>query len=666
MPGTIPGMNIIRKAVLAAALMAGIAPAFAQVPPPVPALPDTERRTSYTISASACNCAVGFQIYGDSTDYTNWIEVWLNGVQVTQSGNWTITSPTGSLASIPRPITDAVLTFTSARTGTVQIVGARRPRRTSQFAENRGVAARDLNQVISDLVAQNREVWDKTNDVTGRAVLAPPGETLAILASAANRKNQGACFDNSGNLSPCVGIPGSSFTAGNGITFTGVGPTQIAANIAGVTPIVVTPGQPTQISCPTCAVYNVPTFNLASFGAVSGADTGLRNSNAIANAIAACSAAGSGMIWVPAGNYLFATAATFSTSNCGMEGEGQGASILTYTGTGSGITIGPALGANIVNITFRSLQVACNAACARAINVRDVEQSIVFDNVQINAGSTGNESVRVTSNTPTTGGSYSVHFVNGTVINNCLTICLSVNPGGAGLAQAIFIDHVFFNGYAQYALLVTSGSGIFMTNTRVERHPGTGNTNPAIHVDTTSKVAIRNNYIEDEANATQIEIGAGVQALDIVGNYFTINVSAGIATSAGAIKHNGSTPAPTMVNIKENTFIGAGTIGKMVDFSAVAASQIHFEYNYVNMGNGTIVVDFGSSVRSTALFNTISVGTVSKGLSSAIGLTALDVAGNSSSGTYTTTFSDVDTSVLCAGVPSGSFTTNYAGRVTHC
>lgn len=245
-------MKHIRSLILAFVLSAWLAPAFAQAPPPVPALPDTERRTSYVISGSTCNCAIGFQLYGDSTDYANWIEVWVNGALIPQSGNWTITSATGSLGTIPRPITNAVLTFTTAQTGTVQIVGAQRPRRTSQFSESRGVAARDMNQVLSSLTAMLRENWDKTNDVTGRAVIAPPGETLAMLPKLANRLSQGACFDSSGNLVPCVSIPSSTIIAGNGITLTGVNPTTIAANLSGSAPIVVTPGNPTQISCPTC------------------------------------------------------------------------------------------------------------------------------------------------------------------------------------------------------------------------------------------------------------------------------------------------------------------------------------------------------------------------------------------------------------------------------
>jgi hypothetical protein len=214
-------------ALTAVGLLSSVAASFAQ-PAPVPALPDAERRTSYSISASTCNCAVGMQLYGDSTDVANWIQVVVNGVQVLQPGNWTITSPSGPISTLPRPITDAVLTFTTAKTGTVQIVGARRPRRTSQLSESRGVAARDFNQIVSDIIATQRENWDKTNDVTGRAVLAPPGETLALLPIKANRVNQGACFDNNGYLTSCVAVANSTFIAGNGITFTGLNPTTIS------------------------------------------------------------------------------------------------------------------------------------------------------------------------------------------------------------------------------------------------------------------------------------------------------------------------------------------------------------------------------------------------------------------------------------------------------
>src|SRR5258706_497086 len=95
-----------------------------------------------------------FALFGDGTDYANWVEVWLNGVRYNFNDatfGWTITSPSGSLSTLARPITNAVLTFNAVQTGTVQIVGARRPRRTSQFTENAGVSARNFNQVLTDI-----------------------------------------------------------------------------------------------------------------------------------------------------------------------------------------------------------------------------------------------------------------------------------------------------------------------------------------------------------------------------------------------------------------------------------------------------------------------------------------------------------------------------------
>jgi hypothetical protein len=252
-------MSLLRRLILAALLALSAVPAFGQAPPPVPALPDAERRTSYSISASTCSCSIGFQIYGDAADFGSWIEVFLNGV-LQSSSTYTITSPTGSLATIPRPITDAILTFNVATTGTVQIVGARRPRRSILFAENRGVAARDLNQAVNDIVAMLREDWDKINDVTGRAILAAPGEKLALLPAKAARANQGACFDTNGNLINCVSIPSSTFSAGAGITFTGTNPTVISTpTYSAGSGIAFTGSNPTVISSTLRTLLTGPT-----------------------------------------------------------------------------------------------------------------------------------------------------------------------------------------------------------------------------------------------------------------------------------------------------------------------------------------------------------------------------------------------------------------------
>lgn len=237
-------MNIIRRAILAIAMIAGLSPVFAQAPGPVPALPDTERRTSYSISASTCACAVGFQLYGDSTDVANWLVVAVNGIEMPQSGNWSISSPSGQIGTLARPITDAVLTFATAQTGTIQIVGAQRPRRLTEVAENRGVAARDFNQFANTVTAELRELWDRFL----RTPRVPPGETTPVLPPLASRANMGVCFDANGYFQPCVGTPGS-ISAGAGITFTGTNPTSISSQTyTGGSGITIGGGNPATIS----------------------------------------------------------------------------------------------------------------------------------------------------------------------------------------------------------------------------------------------------------------------------------------------------------------------------------------------------------------------------------------------------------------------------------
>ncbi len=182
---------------------------FAQAPAPVPALPDSPRITTYSISASTCACSVGFAIYGQTgTPVDAWIQVYVNGIAYLSTDptfGWSLSSVSGPLNSIARPITNAVLTFNSAQTGTVVILGDRRPSRTTQFSENRGVPARDLNQAVTDLQATQRELWDKSN----RSVVGQPGEVFSPLPKASTRANQFLCFDALGSPAVCTTSPGS-------------------------------------------------------------------------------------------------------------------------------------------------------------------------------------------------------------------------------------------------------------------------------------------------------------------------------------------------------------------------------------------------------------------------------------------------------------------------
>lgn len=343
-------MNILRRLILSLALAAGIAPALAQVPPPVPALPDTERRTSYSITATTCACAVNFALYGDSTDYQSWVEVWLNGNMVASNDatfGWTITSPTGPLSTIPRPITDAVLTFNAVQTGTIQIVGARRPRRAAQFSENRGVAARDLNQVLTDIIAQNRETWDKINDVTGRVPLARPGETLALLPALASRLNQGACFDSGGNLTTCVSVPGSTFVAGSGITFTGTNPTTISAT-AGVVPQLAANNNWTgqnSFNGDTLFGSGRPWCDVTAKGAVhDGTTDDTPAFNACLTQILTTKGYGSGVIFIPPATNVYCIKTgiyvnTGSTSSGGIIFQGSGIQATSLSACGQNVTV---------------------------------------------------------------------------------------------------------------------------------------------------------------------------------------------------------------------------------------------------------------------------------------------------------------------------------------
>lgn len=231
----------MRGVLVALAFIAGlVGPAMlmAQAPPPVPAMPDSERRTEYTITGSNCNCPIGFTLYGDATDFGAWIEVYLDGVKQ-DPATYSVTSPSGSLATLPRPITDAILSFTALTTGEVQIVGGRRPRRTQLFSENRGVAARDLNQVLNDVEAQNREAWD----MRGRTIRGAPGTEMGQLPSASDCANGFIQFDATGQNPTCVNL-----TTGDINTIT---PGSISNNLLANMP-------PLTVKCNPTAIDNAP------------------------------------------------------------------------------------------------------------------------------------------------------------------------------------------------------------------------------------------------------------------------------------------------------------------------------------------------------------------------------------------------------------------------
>lgn len=375
----------MRRIALAIALMLGLAaPAAAQAPPAVPALPDTARVTTYSLSASTCSCSVGFALYQSGTDVDQWISVYVNGVAKLSTDpafGWALTSATGSLGSIPRPITNAVLTFNTAQTASIIIVGNQRPRRLSQFSENRGVPARDLNQAITTDIAALRELWDKSN----RSIVGQPGETLTPLPSGTARAGLNLGFDGSGNptLVPPVfsggggtlGTAVSSNTALSAIASTAVPSiTRLGFTVVGDSPPILY--KSTSLACtlnagagdggsqvPTsdgkCWVADLPTPAPVTIWGAKG-DGSTDNSTALQSALTFIGTNG-GCIQIPidaaGGNFLFNTALTLSPTaqrNTCMVGPGKLKPSTTLAGvalTVSGNT-GPPYTISITGITL--------------------------------------------------------------------------------------------------------------------------------------------------------------------------------------------------------------------------------------------------------------------------------------------------------------------------
>jgi Protein of unknown function (DUF3311) len=87
-------------------------------PPPANYL----RLTTHTAKEETGPFKVGLPLFKPGANYRRWIEVWLDGKLLRPMRDWTLSSPSGPLATLQRPITDAEITFTSPRSGEVEIV----------------------------------------------------------------------------------------------------------------------------------------------------------------------------------------------------------------------------------------------------------------------------------------------------------------------------------------------------------------------------------------------------------------------------------------------------------------------------------------------------------------------------------------------------------------
>ena len=133
---------------------------FAAMPLPTPAIADAPRIVDYTPNNSAGPFPVPFPVFEGTGDD---LAVTLDGVPVT---NWTFAGDQieGFYGS-PGCWVNGTITFDAPITGALRIVGRRRPRRVDQFAEGRGVPARDHNLELNRLTAAQREIFDRVEEV---------------------------------------------------------------------------------------------------------------------------------------------------------------------------------------------------------------------------------------------------------------------------------------------------------------------------------------------------------------------------------------------------------------------------------------------------------------------------------------------------------------------
>src|SRR2546428_428603 len=83
------------------------------------------RLTSYTVQNEPGPLKGGFPLFKPGANYRRWVEVWLDDKLLRPGRDWTLSSPGGPLDTLPRPVTDAEITYTSPRTGQGPIVADR-------------------------------------------------------------------------------------------------------------------------------------------------------------------------------------------------------------------------------------------------------------------------------------------------------------------------------------------------------------------------------------------------------------------------------------------------------------------------------------------------------------------------------------------------------------
>jgi hypothetical protein len=154
---------------------------------------NADRVVSYSPVASTGPFTVPFPVFDEEGDD---LEITLNGELL---AGWTFTGTIESgFYGAPNTWINGSISTAAPITGSLIIEGNRAPRRESQFAEGRGIPARDSNTELNTLTAIAREQWQRLR----RAILVPVGETRLILPTIAARANKYLGFDGNGNMVP--------------------------------------------------------------------------------------------------------------------------------------------------------------------------------------------------------------------------------------------------------------------------------------------------------------------------------------------------------------------------------------------------------------------------------------------------------------------------------
>jgi|GEM_PF-6843552 len=155
---------------------------------------NADRFVHYTPNNSTGPFPVPFPVF-DPTGAD--LEVTLNGQVVTSGWSFTGTLEPG-FYGVPNTWVNGSISFDAPISGSLYIEGNRAPRRPAeaQFAEGRGVPARDHNTEYNILTATDRELYQKLR----RTIMVPVGDDGITLPPKADRANRYLGFHNDGSL----------------------------------------------------------------------------------------------------------------------------------------------------------------------------------------------------------------------------------------------------------------------------------------------------------------------------------------------------------------------------------------------------------------------------------------------------------------------------------